>query len=837
MEGAARRTSKRRIASLSNVDEDNSSNESQSKKMHSVGGDGSTTSNGKRDSPSEFLMSGAGENPMEYLKNLPPLPRATPPLRKLTKAEIEELETVLEFRAPDAEDHWRDDWSGNLSFAEKDILNPALKAAPGKKSFRQPLVLWAVNSPSNIRLLRNLLHHVCSTPNVPQAVKKILGGINDDTPAEGLIRTIRRASYDPQVLKQDGWTTVKSNEPHGATGGPFLIGDKILCDGAHAVVIAYVHDSDIGDLWKALWIDDLISFDLEAEELLDAKRKWERRHNQSAVDASKSRRSSRFSVSSDFTVKGIEYGIVLGASYSKGARPGVYWPARVMHASEGGGDQGQGRRSSSKQKVDLVFLAPYWSPDEQSGRSRRVESLSASGESIFKANPLLQVETIEASDEMLKEYPYSSSSELDIAQLQMSFRFTGLPKSAFTRYLDAHRLAMALREYAMRHLKAQFTATDRASAGLFETHPMSVQAPSFPSVILHLPFAFILSQLPRTLGERPLGSTQDAQANIEPVLKLNNMVNAMKPPCCWGDGADNSVAMTPVSKQKPGDESSPSVWLKGTADDEIGEDHSTAIESFMTDYPLLNENFNRYCSSPPLVGVLSSMTRLLAQLAEEEEENLGQLSMHERRSKLKALVTSWTIVKRLGEESLASLLRENAGPVLVEWRRAAERIYKYMVAMFSDAKKVGNGFSVVITDSRCNEHRTSSGCFERPVRLPAALKGAKLAGVGKDETTRLITSVPDHYVEFVEHNLLAKAHSSSYLKQMKSRCAAARTDDEVLFLTDNSDGEGGEDTSKSYCFEMCPLCFTRSNASFTKRRLARNVDGSCDRYCCSYCRG
>jgi hypothetical protein len=40
----------------------------------------------------------------------------------------------------------------------------------------------------------------------------------------------------------------------------------------------------------------------------------------------------------------------------------------------------------------------------------------------------------------------------------------------------------------------------------------------------------------------------------------------------------------------------------------------------------------------------------------------------------------------------------------------------------------------------------------------------------------------------------------SYLKRMKSKCAAARTDDEVLVLTDNSDGEGGEDTSK------CEFC-------------------------------
>lgn len=829
------RSSKRRAASLPNSDLDESSIEatkppkkkSNTNNVAAAAADGRKSTNGSSrvTSSSDLSMkdNGAGadadagaevrpqEDPMDYLKNLAPLPKVIPPLRRLTKAEIEELEMALEFRAADAKDHWREDWSGNLSMAEKDILNPALKATAGnKKSFRQPLLDWALNAPSSAHLLRNLLHHVCSsTQNVPHAVKKIIGGINDETPVEELIRRFRRASYDPQVLKEDGWTTAKSDEPQGATGGPFLIGDKIISDGSDAVVIAYVHDPDIGDLWKALLIEDLISFDLEAEELLEAKRKWEKRNNQSVADmGNKSRRSSRFTVSSDFTVKGIENGIILAASYAKGARRNVFWPARVMHASEGGGStSSQARRSSSKLKVDLVFLAPYWNSDEQPAGRSRSESMSENGESIFMANPLLQLETVEASDEMIKEYPYSNGDGLDIAQLQMSFRFTGLPKSAFTRYLNAHRLAMALREYAKKHPKAaQFTATDRASAGLFETHPLSVQAPIFPSVILHLPFGFILAQLPRTLGERPLGSSHDVDENMEPVLKLDNMVNAMKPPYCWGDSVEKSDNMTPIGKHKLGEESPGASWLKGAVGrDDTEEDHSPSIEGFMTDYPLLNENFNRYCSSPPLVGVLSSITRLLAQLGEEEEVNLSELPVGERRSKLKALVTSWTIVKQLGEESLAALLRSNAGPVLVEWRRAAEKIYKFMLAMFADGKSVGNGLSVVITDTRCNEHRTSIECFERPVRLPAALKGAKLAGAGRDDTTRLISSVSDFYVDLVESKLLKKTHCSSYLKRMKSRCAAARTADEVVVLTDNSDGEGGEDTSKSNCPRV--MCF------------------------------
>lgn len=781
MEDSSRRSTKRRA---------NSQENGTSKKRYSDDNDGTASGS--------VSPSVESTDPMEYLNNLSPLPKTTPQVRRLTKAEVEELERILEFRSTDSPDQWREDWAGNLALAEKDILNPALKGN-GKKSFRQPLTLWAVNGPENVRLLRNLLRHVCSTSSVPNSVKKILGNIDDATPIEELIKRIRRASYDPQVLKEDGWTTVKSSSPQGATGGAHLIGDNIRCDGSDAVVIAYVHDSDIGDLWKALWIEDLISFDLEAEEVLEAKRKWERRHSQSGSD-NKSRRSTRFAVSSDFTVKGIEHGIVLGASYSKGARPGVYWPARVMHASEGAGLASQGKRSSSKQKVDLVFLAPYWSPDEQAARGRRVESLSETGTSIFEANPLLQLETVEANDEMIKEYPGSNTGGLDISQLQMSFRFTGLPKSAFGRYLDAHRLAMGLKEYAKTHLDAQFSSTDQATAGLFETHPLAVQAPIFPPVVLHLPFSYILAQLPRSLDNRPLADSENSK---EPVLKLSKIVDSMKPPNSWGIATDESstgIVKSPVRKRRPVEAPSASSWLQDiTAVEENGADQPNqpaAIESFVADFPLLNQHFSLYSSSPPLVGVLSSITRLLTQLSDEDVEHVNALGVDVRRSKLRALVTSWAIIKRLGEECLRSLAPCNSNPLLSEWRRAAERIYKYMVLMFSDGKTLGNGISAVLTDTRCNGHRTSSGCFERPVRLPAAIKGAKLAGAGKVETTRLITSIPDHYLGLVEEKIIGMAHSADYLKRMKSRCTVAQTDDAVLILTDDSEGEGGEDTSK-----------------------------------------
>jgi hypothetical protein len=108
----------------------------------------------------------------------------------------------------------------------------------------------------------------------------------------------------------------------------------------------------------------------------------------------------------------------------------------------------------------------------------------------------------------------------------------------------------------------------------------------------------------------------------------------------------------------------------------------------------------------------------------------------------------------------------------------------------------GNGVSLVITDLRCNGHRTAEGCFERSVRLPAALRAAKLAGGTVDGRTKLVTSVPQKYMDMAEKNVLIKAHSAAYLKRMKGRCASTKDEDEVIKLTDDSDGDGGEDTSE-----------------------------------------
>jgi len=131
----------------------------------------------------------------------------------------------------------------------------------------------------------------------------------------------------------------------------------------------------------------------------------------------------------------------------------------------------------------------------------------------------------------------------------------------------------------------------------------------------------------------------------------------------------------------------------------------------------------------------------------------------------------------------------------LEWRRACERIYKQALIKLSNSR-FGNGVTVVITDYRCNQHITASGSFERAVRLPAAIRGARNAGAGSLNSIHLITKVEDHYVELAERKILPKAHKASYLKRLREKILALPADAKGAPLTDDSDGEGGEDTCK-----------------------------------------
>ena len=163
-------------------------------------------------------------------------------------------------------------------------------------------------------------------------------------------------------------------------------------------------------------------------------------------------------------------------------------------------------------------------------------------------------------------------------------------------------------------------------------------------------------------------------------------------------------------------------------------------------------------------------------------------------------------MKTHGEELIASYTHSESSTCLVEWRKACERIYKYITLAFS-SNGFGNGVSFVVTDSRCNQHLTSNECFERPVRLPAALKAAKEAGAGKSKSIQLLTQVEQPYLHIAESSIIRRAHSKSYLQRIKRKCMSAPDEKTVVALTDDSDGNGGEDTS-TYNMFVLPCCQT-----------------------------
>lgn len=131
----------------------------------------------------------------------------------------------------------------------------------------------------------------------------------------------------------------------------------------------------------------------------------------------------------------------------------------------------------------------------------------------------------------------------------------------------------------------------------------------------------------------------------------------------------------------------------------------------------------------------------------------------------------------------------------MEWRKSCERLFKCVTVRCS-SEGFGDGVTVVLSDSRCNQHVTKNGCVERPIRLPAAIKATKLAGAGATPSFPLKIGIDERYMKLATDKFLEKAHTVSYLKKIKARCAAIAPDVNGAHLTEASDGEGGCDTSK-----------------------------------------
>ncbi|GKY98581.1 hypothetical protein MPSEU_000814900 [Mayamaea pseudoterrestris] len=756
---------------------------------------------------------------ISQLVDISPLPRQSQSFEILSKAELKELERVLEFEATG--ESWRDDWTGNLALIDKEIRNPKDKSRE-KSPFRQTLLEWAYKDPDNAKYILHVIRFVLAKEETPIAVKRILTNVYSREPAY-LEKQIRLTSYHPQVLRDDGWTTKKSTDSQPPIGGPYLIGDRVRWEHSDGVVIAYVRDPDIGDLWKALSVDrdDLHTFDLEAEEVLDAKQKFERRQQQTY----QSRRSTRFAGSSDFCVDGLGLGIVLAASYSKGARPGVYWPARVVHASET--NFTAGKRSSSKQKVDVIFLSPYWNADD-STRKNRVESLSENAQSSFDASPLLQIETIDASEEMIRPYNYEGLESIDMDVLRTFFGFTGLPKAVFGRFVNSHRLALALRKYAMNYIDTEVTATERATAGLFECHPMTVQAPVFPRIVLELPLAFIVAQLPHPRVDSH-SIFSDNPSSPEPIVDLNFIVESMMPPACFGLPRNGNGNITPPQKVARAEriQTTPGTWMACMQGDGATKTAEISSEDFFQGLWSLNEFFARNTDMPAIASLQRTVFDLIETVRKYKEHESN--SIEKRDNVLKkddnavTIYENWVLLKTYGEEVIGSIALDLKLTASADWRRALERLYKYLVS-----KSPGRNATVVLSDLRCNGHLTGEACFERSVRLPAALKAARLAGATADGPLRLILGVEDEHIKLAEWRILPKAHTTSYLKRMKSRCESAPSPESIIMLTDDSDEKGGEDTMGSKGTWSAAVCGVAAALKVTKMVVhGETVNGFC----------
>ena len=264
-----------------------------------------------------------------------------------SKAELENSLQLGDKYDYSEDDGWKKDWSGNLHLFEKDVVVNSGYATKhsGIQPFKLPFYEYVAKSSAEnqgLRGLELLFAYVYHTNGCPAMARKILAHAlskpskSNEQRLDFIIDAIRRITYDPAVLKEDGWITKKAETPQGAMGGAHLIGKRIIWQRHDAVIIAFTPDETWGSLWKALWIEDLDTFDLEADEVKEALIKYEKKQarlqkkaatNTAVVVAG----STRKQATAKYLVPGIEHGIVLALSARS---KGVLWPARILHVSE-----------------------------------------------------------------------------------------------------------------------------------------------------------------------------------------------------------------------------------------------------------------------------------------------------------------------------------------------------------------------------------------------------------------------------------------------------------------------------------------------------------------------
>jgi hypothetical protein len=410
--------------------------------------------------------------------------------------------------------------------------------------------------------------------------------------------------------------------------------------------------------------------------------------------------------------------------------------------------------------------------------------------------------------------------KISITNLQSEFRFLGLPKAAFSRFLDSHRIAMALKTYARKEMKKSFqSAIDAdATAALTDTHPMSIRTFAFPEALLHLPFEYILSKHPDPAKRKVKSFIEDDTEVTEPIMQLQTILKAITPPNCWSETLVSSLSHpeTPVKKVQPlslpdskglTPTMSPALDISLRVSSESERKNLWGIESFASAYLLRHIQSASNGDVSPLHSLHEGLRKLVKNLNKVviESEEAAVQNLESRREKLASILVQCLSVKGQCEETLFSTAIPDHFDrliILKEWRKACERVFKRATVRLGHVDS-GNGVTAVLTDFRCNEHITATGSFERAVRIPAAVKGAKNAGVGSRPSLPLITKIEDEYLTLAEEKILPMTHKISYLKRIKTKVSSLAQDAKGVPLTDDSDGEGGEDTSKYIYNKLC----------------------------------
>lgn len=325
-------------------------------------------------------------------------------------------------------------------------------------------------------------------------------------------------------------------------------------------------------------------------------------------------------------------------------------------------------------------------------------------------------------------------------------------------------------------------------------------------MVLTIPFDFILSKLPHPSELASASSDDNDSSVMEPIIDIDSIVRSLSPPECFGTKTESTTEPpTPEYRTKtllssPEPTFTPSGKVFSPKEDD--EDALWAVNKFASDFLCGLFQANRPSSDSLAIGGIAYLEQLLTSLVVKLRQLCFVFSGYtaaKQKSEAKSILCQCLVIKGHGEDSLdcgflpPGVSRET---MVLEWRRACERVYKRAVAKLS-SQGVGNGVTCVITDSRCNGHITQSGSFERPVRLPAAIKAARRAGAGKDPNVLLISQVEDPYLDTAENVVIPKAHTMSYIKRLKAKVASIPPSETGVPLTDDSDGEGGDDTMGS----------------------------------------